>query len=486
MKSKTTIAKPSNRLPRTLYRDEDEAREVAVAVDEHEKDWRPNYTRDYGRIVHSASFRRQQGKTQVFPGHESDFFRNRLTHSLEVAQIAEGIAERLNHGYKETLGDEQINGRLCATASLVHDIGHPPFGHNGERALDRAMLQFGGFEGNAQTFRILTRLEKKQRYAEPVGNDDRAGLNLCHRTLAATLKYDKEIPKIRKTDGKLEKGYYASEGEIVKNIKRSVLGDYQLPKEKKFRTIECNIMDLADDIAYSVYDLEDCLKVGFLTPADMMASEASLLDQVAERVSKELKRPIKGANVQEVINDLFEQLDLGGDLPRGVGPQGGEDPYDTDLYKFSRSYRTSRLLSEDGYKRTAFSSELVHRFIDGVKLKYDPDCPALSEVYWPEDIALRKEVLKQYTFVAAIYAPRVKIGEYRGYDLVSDIFNALMGDRGDLLMPADVRERVRVAPNIAVKAREVCDFVAGMTDRYAMEFWARLNSNSPESMFKPI
>jgi dGTPase len=138
-----------------MYSEGDYERPVPT-TDIENINWRPHFTRDYGRIVHSASFRRQQGKTQVFPGHESDFFRNRLTHSLEVAQIAEGIADRLNYFYSENL-PEPISGRLCAAAGLVHDIGHPPFGHNGERALDAKMKQYGGFEGNAQTLRILSR-----------------------------------------------------------------------------------------------------------------------------------------------------------------------------------------------------------------------------------------------------------------------------------------------------------------------------------------
>jgi dGTPase len=461
-----------------LYRKEDEAREVNKAEsDDHHTDWRDNFTRDYGRIIHSASFRRQQGKTQVFPGHESDFFRNRLTHSLEVAQIAQGIAERLNHRHPEFLSHDPIKGSLCATASLVHDIGHPPFGHNGERALDKAMLQYGGFEGNAQTLRILTRLEKKERYKTPIGGDDRAGLNLCHRTLAATLKYDKRIATVRKSDAKLEKGYYGSESEIIAKIKASVLGDYQLPESKQFKTIECAIMDMADDIAYSVYDLEDCLKVGFLTPAEMLASDKTLLDQVAAAVGRQMNKSIQRKQVQAVLIDIFSEISE---------VASGDDDGDNLLLKFTEAYKASKKLSEDGYVRTKFSSELVHRFIEAVELDYNADCPALSGVNWPEEIMLRKEVLKQYTFIAAIYAPRVKIGEYRGYDLVSDIFEALMGDRGDLLMPADVRERIRRAPHVSVKAREVCDFVAGMTDRYAMEFWARLNSDTAESMFKPI
>ncbi|MER9700605.1 dNTP triphosphohydrolase [Mesorhizobium sp. M0133] len=130
--------------------------------------------RDYGRIIHSASFRRQQGKTQVFPGHESDFFRNRLTHSLEVAQIAEGIADRINHVYCLDSGGYKIDGRLCAAAGLVHDIGHPPFGHNGERALDAAMWEYGGFEGNAQTLRILSRLAPNGAWCSTSSTSSRA------------------------------------------------------------------------------------------------------------------------------------------------------------------------------------------------------------------------------------------------------------------------------------------------------------------------
>ncbi|MDF2797375.1 MAG: deoxyguanosinetriphosphate triphosphohydrolase [Devosia sp.] len=476
-----------------MYTDADRSREVVVEKDGHDKQWRDEFGRDYGRIIHSASFRRQQGKTQVFPSRESDFFRNRLTHSLEVAQIAQGIAERINFDHEKDLGGK-IDPRLCATAGLVHDIGHPPFGHNGESALDKAMQRYGGFEGNAQTLRILTRLEKKLRYAEPLAGDDRAGLNLCHRTIAATLKYDNEIPAIRKAADGFVKGYYGSEKVIVDRVKASVLNGYVPGPEEKFSTIECSIMDLADDIAYSVYDLEDCFKVGFLSPAEMLASDEALLGAVAKRASKAMKRTVTINEIQavfmEIFSDIIEQPTEEADSPLdGIvidDETAQQAKRDESLLKFAEAYRTSKVMSEDGYKRTEFSSELVHQFIAGVELKPHKECPALSQVYLPEKLMLRKEVLKQYTFVAAIYAPRVKLGEYRGYDLVTDIFKALMGDRGDLLMPSDVRGRIREAPNVSVKAREVCDFVAGMTDRYAMEFWARLNSDAAESMFKPI
>jgi dGTPase len=116
-----------------------------------------NLTQNYARVLHSPAFRRLQNKTQLFPGYESDFFRNRLTHSLEVAQIAKTIAHKLKKEYPEL----DLEPDVCEIAGLMHDLGHPPFGHNGEMALDECMSQDGGFEGNAQTLRIITRLEKK-------------------------------------------------------------------------------------------------------------------------------------------------------------------------------------------------------------------------------------------------------------------------------------------------------------------------------------
>src|SRR5690606_9692054 len=150
--------------------------------------------RDRARLIHSASFRRLQGKTQVFAGHEGDFFRNRLSHSLEVAQIAKSIAMRLNATSSHFAADHmKLDLDLIELAGLAHDLGHPPFGHNGEYALDKCMADHGGFEGNAQTLRILSRLEKKEtrngEYAPlSEGRDVRLGLNLTFRSLASILK----------------------------------------------------------------------------------------------------------------------------------------------------------------------------------------------------------------------------------------------------------------------------------------------------------
>ncbi len=204
--------------------------------------WRSDFRRDYARLIHCPSFRRLVGKTQLFSGHESDFFRNRLTHSLEVAQIAKSIAVRLNATEKFLRRCGEINVDLVEVAGLAHDLGHPPFGHNGEHALDQCMREYGGFEGNAQTLRILSRLEKKIT-TDPLavgvtddGKDLRFGLDLSARTLAAVLKYDEEIPLKRRAGAKLVKGYYKSEGKRVAGIKAA---DGGRPVSRgKFKTIE--------------------------------------------------------------------------------------------------------------------------------------------------------------------------------------------------------------------------------------------------------
>lgn len=246
-----------------LYKDSDNRR--CKKEEEEQSLGRTPFRRDFGRLLHSPAFRRLQGKTQLFPGHESDFFRNRLTHSLEVAQIAKGIAQMLNQS-DQHFENNQIDLDLVEFAGLAHDLGHPPFGHNGEKALDDCMKSFGGFEGNAQTLRILSRVEKKVFGKEPdpedicgitvKGQDLRLGLNLTYRSLAAVLKYDRKIPMNRKPKQGLVKGYYSSEESLVKAIKKNV----GTPSAEKaaFKTLECQIMDIADDIAYSTYDLAGC------------------------------------------------------------------------------------------------------------------------------------------------------------------------------------------------------------------------------------
>ncbi len=214
-----------------LYQNGD--RERIKPIKDKDNDHRDPFRRDLARVVHSAAFRRLQRKTQLFPSDENDFYRNRLTHSIEVAQIATAIALNLNNNepaLKEGKGkDRRIQDPIVNLAALAHDIGHPPFGHKGELALNGLMNGYGGFEGNAQTLRVLSRIEKKETSIFPPGEltlfgqhcvDLRLGLNLTMRSLAAVLKYDHQIPETH--DGRLEKGYFDTEQALVKKIKACV------------------------------------------------------------------------------------------------------------------------------------------------------------------------------------------------------------------------------------------------------------------------
>jgi len=464
-----------------LYGETDRARYVNEGA--AGSPYRDEFRRDYARVIHSPSFRRLQGKTQLFPGHESDFFRNRLTHSLEVAQIAESIAYKINHEH-DYFKKNPIDTRLCMTAALLHDIGHPPFGHNGEEALDEKMRSCGGFEGNAQTLRIVTQLEKK-RYnpSERCLIARRAGLNLTYRTLSSVLKYDSIIPVYRPEDRKVAKGYYAEDAEIVEDIKRNVAPGFVggVP----FKTIECAIMDLADDIAYSTYDLEDSFKVGFLTPTKLLGSDLTLLKRVADRVAEKVEEPsFDEAAVLEVFSSMFAEY-VSSDALRGLDV--GEA---TDFQKIvSAMGVVTELenLAEDGHVRTAFTSNLVGSFVEDVFVEFNSEHPQLSSVKASPKTLRAIETLKTYTYEAIIASNKVKLTEYRGKEVVGAIFDALTDKKGYLLLPDDVAKLYDACgPNEQLRKRVVCDFIAGMTDRYAVDFYGRLHSDTPQSMFKAI
>jgi dGTPase len=209
---------------------------------------RNDFSRDRARVLHSAALRRLAAKTQVLsPASTADFARNRLTHSLEVAQVGRELASAL--GVSEDVVD---------TACLSHDLGHPPFGHNGERALNDWSADIGGFEGNAQSLRILTRLETKVL-------DDKehsVGLNLTRASLDAACKYpwtiDNPMPD---PGGRLKFGVYPEDEPVFRWMREGAPG--------RLRCIEAEIMDLSDDIGYSVHDFEDAILNGYLDVAQL-------------------------------------------------------------------------------------------------------------------------------------------------------------------------------------------------------------------------
>jgi dGTPase len=481
----------------------------ASQVEGDEEPYRGASRRDYARLIHSAAFRRLQGKTQLFPNHESDFFRNRLTHSLEVAQIAKSIANRLN-STEAFFQEYPIDTDLVETAALAHDLGHPPFGHNGEEALDKCMALYGGFEGNAQTLRILSKLEKKRTVGDAYktvddgGKDMRAGLNLTARTLAAILKYDSEIARERKgrKDGEVDKGYYYTERDLVSFIKENVIGNRDIHK-KKFKTLECSIMDVADDIAYSTYDIEDALKGGFTNPIEMISATPKCLADVASTVEKRLnifysdlpaaERKFTATDARDVFIRNFSQIfDLSLDEVDKIAstvPKTKEFISSDNLKAFivAAAQDSSRQVANVGYRRTQFTSDLVGKFIRGVEFFENPDCPPLSYIRLKVSLFKEVETFKVFAYESLINSARLKLAEFSGKSIITTIFERLNNDeRGFMLLPEDFRAFRGKLSEPHEKARVVCDFVAGMTDRYAMEFYSRLTAPDKSTVWKPL
>lgn len=493
---------------RPLYGTDDLQRPVPDLKEDGSEPFRTAWRRDYARLIHSPSFRRLQGKTQVFPGYESDFYRNRLTHSIEVAQIAKAMAIRLNAIASEFSElDQKIEPDIVEFAALAHDLGHPPFGHNGEEALDECMMEYGGFEGNAQSLRIVSRLEKKvtlstgdEEFKTFDGTHDlRRGLNVTYRSMAALLKYDLPIPERGddRAEKKVVKGYYTEDNDLVSSIKKHVLGVEDYTGE--FKTIECSIMDIADDVAYSTYDLEDNFKAGFLSPMGLFALDEEVYAAVAETIQNRVRKqypeavenppvwlfPIDADSIRYYLLRIFEYF-LFDVSERPVNIQ--DDAYGRAVKKMLTAAEVqalSRKISSDGYRRTGFTSTLVQRFLEGVIVSPNPTFSQLHQAKLSLKTFIYVEVLKNITYHAIIRSPGLQVVEYRGKDIVRDIFKALREKGGDRLLPADFRAICQGAPTM-VRMRAICDFIAGMTDRYAFEFYSRLYGANNLTVHKPF
>ena len=512
-------------MPMKLYNDGDFRRVVPLVVSEDPEPYRSQFRRDYARILHSPVFRRLQRKLQLFPGDESDFFRNRLTHSLEVAQVAKSIGVRLNYIIeKNGAGDiGRLDLDLIELAGFAHDLGHPPFGHTGEYALQQRMQSTGGYEGNAQTLRILSKLEKRQTkggmgdFREFFdGADQRAGLNLCYRSLAAILKYDKCIPVIGGES--ICKGYYKSEEDLVKDIKKAILGPkYKRRKDDKFAVIEMQIMDLADDLAYSTYDLEDALKAGFASPLHIIQQlndNDNIRDSVARKLFKSSAGrdyPLAPAQASEGDRASFE--DIQSKMLQYILEMLSEyfGIIDSDFTKEDRKRFASKNLEErktiiasiavltqkysneiscNGYVRAQLTSDLVGSRLRKIGIDIDEEVPALSKIVVPEDVRFEIDVLKHLTFELHVKSPRLKLLEYRGKQIVRELFDCFDADEDGDLLPHDWRSRIAAVKGFSeekeLRKRIVCDFVAGMTDSYAVDMYNRLKTTNPSALFRPF
>lgn len=475
--------------------------------EENEYEFDTQFRIDLARVVNSHGFRRLCGKTQLFPANESDYFRNRLTHSLEVAQVAKSIVIKVNNDLHD---DNKIDLDLVELACLAHDIGHPPFGHQGEEILAEKMIEFGGFEGNAQTLRLLTRLEKRINTGEIDnegfgigGVDRRGGLNLSFRALASILKYDQDIGRVlgeNNQKGPVVKGYYSSEKMIVDKVKLAIAGNYDYGE--KFETIECQIMDLADDIAYSTYDLEDAFKAGFMSPAKMLTQQPSFYKLIAKKVNQKLRLSIDNIEdesidseyIQNVLSDLCIFLfDIPEEVIKGINKYKdriiSDDPEEYIFIGHQYAALYDNLVVDNGYVRSNFSAQLIRNSVNGVSINYNEECPSLSKLSIDKKSRIRIEILKQLAFQTQILSPRLKANEYRGKMIVETIFDSLDFGKSDYkvpeLLPDDVKIVFQQSNSILHRYRTICDYIACMTDQYAMNFYSRLTSTSPTSIFIP-
>ena len=301
------------------------------------------------------------------------------------------------------------------------------------------------------------------------------------RSLASVLKYDKLIPQSRDSQ-KLRKGYYSTERDLVYKIKEFVVGDKAV---NDFRTIECSIMDLADDIAYSTYDLEDAFKNGFLSPVSMMSLDDGKKKKIADEVAKKMRDEYKDSTVnvtEEDVNEVF--LAVFSDIYSPSADFGSErTSEELNVIASTQVYSRSAELCDDGYLRADFTSRLVHSLIQGIEFFPNYKHPALSVVKFKIETFKIVEILKRTAYSTLIDSNRLKMAEHRGTEIINHIFSALITpEQGMKLLPKDWRVVYEFSDS---RHRAVCDFIAGMTDRYCVEFYSKLIGINAPSIQTP-
>ncbi|WP_374569928.1 deoxyguanosinetriphosphate triphosphohydrolase [Phenylobacterium sp.] len=379
--------------PRAPYA-EDPARSRGRKVPEPESRTRTPFARDRDRIIHCTPFRRLKEKTQVFVAHEGDHFRTRLTHSLEVAQIARSVATALG-----------LDADLAETIALAHDLGHPPFGHAGEDELERQMSDFGGFDHNVQTFRVVTKLE--QRYPRF------DGLNLTWETLEGVIKHNGPVLE------KLERPSWSAIAEFDAEYRLGLDG---------WASAEAQVAALADDIAYNNHDVDDGVQAGLFHLKELL--DVPLIGPILAGVYREYPdvepriirleavRRMIGAMVDDVLTETRRRAEAAGlASPEDVRNLGGP------LVAFSRD------MVEDLGQLRAFLMERMYR-------------------HW-----------------------RVNRTRSQARRILAEMFQLFMTEPDVLPTEWFVRSQKR---DEAGRARVVCDYIAGMTDRFAIEEHRRL------------
>jgi dGTPase len=390
---------------------------------------RSDFARDRARVLHSSALRRLAAKTQVLsPAAGADFARNRLTHSLEVAQVGRELADALG-----------LDPDIVDTACLAHDLGHPPFGHNGERALNDWASNIGGFEGNAQTLRLLTRIEPKV-----FGDDGRSyGLNLTRASLDASCKYPwPRSQGIPDPSGRTKYGFFDDDTATFQWLREGA------PNRR--RCIEAQAMDLSDDIAYSVHDFEDAIVGGYIdvTALGARVDHDDLVDSMFEWIGGELSH-------DELIA-AFDRLD---NLDVWI------DRWDSSRQSHGRLKNlTSQLIGRFAGAATHATRE---SFSSGSLARFGADIVVPRKIQ--AEIAVLKGIVA--AFVMSTNARRPIYAQQR--DILSELADVLLWS-GARHLDSGFREDWEGATSDEQRKRAIVDQVASLTDQSAVAWHTRL------------
>ncbi|HAV12888.1 MAG TPA: deoxyguanosinetriphosphate triphosphohydrolase [Opitutae bacterium] len=397
-----------------------------------EGDYRNAFQIERDRIIFSYPFRRLQSKTQVFQSGEYDFYRTRLTHSIEVAKIGRSICEFLKTSSAHLNDRFYIDADLTEAVGLAHDLGHPPFGHIGERKLNDLMAEFGGFEGNAQTLRILTELI----YERP---GTTKGIAPTRAFLDGVMKYKALHSECITTDNNTKK--YPKNHFIYDEQAhwREVIFDGQTIPEalntpdglNHFKSIECQIMDWADDTAYSLNDIVDgiharYINVGSLTEwatkQTLDEQQTQWLEKLCDKIRKNSYEPYFGSRIGKFVNACT------------LTPRGG--------------------FLSDRTQRHAFD------------LTIDPVAKAESKLY------------KKIALDLIFRSPQLQQIEFKGGHILEKVFQTLQANSGEgsglQVLSAQVQELLKTESTATARQRRLCDYAAGLTDALAVRTYKRL------------
>jgi dGTPase len=422
----------------------------------HSSEERDEYEKDYARLIQSPAFRRLQGKSQVFGAGSGDYYRTRLTHSLEVAQIAREVARRMEKTYPFLARKEHpglmLDPAVVECAALAHDLGHPPFGHKGEEVLNRLLAEEHGlaYEGNAQNYRILMFLEKR------AGSG--SGLDLTAATLLGINKY----PYSLEEEGRI-KGVYAMEWEGIHYLREA----WAMPKA--CATLEAQLMDLCDDIAYSTHDIEDGIRAGKILMNPTFFEENRLLDNLIQEILDDRGNIEVGwdridmhAMVKQVLADYLTQ-------------------WETIYAECNR---------EASRTRREMKARWVSRFAHQVGIIDDPKKGWKRVTFvrdGQEDLQLLRtmEILKKLAWVTLIKDFRVQRLQKRSDIMIQRLWDSFkLYETGRLIIPPDWIESYEQHKSKWSWPRMVADYISGMTDAYAEKVYTELFASKTGSIYE--